>query len=62
MVSNVLQQHIRPKMLTSSYQPMPCNIPEEQRPLLYCGSRPKSCDMEVVILQNYFYIWREGET
>lgn len=30
MVTNVLQQHISPKMLISNYQPMPCNIPEEQ--------------------------------
>jgi hypothetical protein len=40
---------------------MPCNIPEEQRPLLHCGSRLKACDIEAVILQDYFYIRREGE-
>ena len=53
--------NIRPKMLISSYQPMPWNIPEEQRPLLYCGSRLKSCDIQAVILQDYFYIRREGK-
>jgi hypothetical protein len=50
MVTNALQ-HISPKMLISNYQPMPCNIPQEQQPLLYCGRRLKCCKMEDVILQ-----------
>ena len=62
LATNVLQKHISTKMLITSYQPMPCNIPEERHLNYTAAVDWKLEELRLPFYKAIFHIRRNEET